>query len=357
LPYVERGFLTPITSYLFKPNPYIPGNKRWIDSLPKGFLQPFVGVDGQYYGMGADTAAIWVYYNPEHLSSIGMEEPTTWAQMIEACSKLKAKGIIPYSQASGLGWPITWWFVFTESSLWASEFPPNTSLDLASWVRAVKKGLLKKTDARTREAWQIMKEFGQYWQRGAVAGVGTKLYQDFANGKVTFMQDGSWQISTLSNLIKKRFPLRALKVGIPPITKATSQFANGSLQDSGVGALNGIAIWVTKHAKDHLDLVADFLAYYSSPQVMGPMAAEVGEVPMVSGVGTLPPLIAQAKDVAAQPMLLSVPYYSASVTYTTQYDKLAQGYLAGALSLDTALTQLESVQQATVDHLAGLMKL
>ena len=357
LPYVERGFLTPITTYLFKPNPYIPGNKRWIDSLPKDFLKPFIGVDGQYYGMGADTAAIWIYYNPEHLDRIGMKPPATWAEMIKACATLKAKGITPYSQASGRGWPITWWFVFTESSLWASEFPPGTSLDLASWVKAVKKGLLKKTDARTRAAWQIVKAFSTYWQRGAVTGAGTKLYKDFADGKVTFMQEGSWQIGTLEGLLKKRFPLKALPTGIPPITRATSPYANGSLQDSGVGALNGIAIWVTKHARDHLDLVADFLAYYSSPQVMGPMALEVGEVPMVKGIEKLPPLIQQAKEVAAQPMLLSIPYYSASVKYTTEYDRLAQGYLAGAVPLDTALSQLDAIQQATADHLGRLMRL
>src|SRR5262249_50849959 len=159
----------------------------------------------------------------------------------------------------------------------------------------------------------------------------TKVWSDFANGKATFIQEGSWEIGTLQGLIKKRFPLSALPLGIPPITKETSKFANGSLQDSGCGALNGIALFVTKHAADHLDLVADFLAYYGAPQVMGPMAIEVGEVPMVNGVGKLPPLIEQAKVVAAQPMLLSIPYYSASVKLQTLYDTMCQGYLAGAI--------------------------
>ena len=35
----------------------------------------------------------------------------------------------------------------------AGDVAPDV-LDVAGWVRAVKKGLLKKTDARTREAWQ-----------------------------------------------------------------------------------------------------------------------------------------------------------------------------------------------------------
>jgi hypothetical protein len=128
------------------------------------------------------------------------------------------------------------------------------------------------------------------------------------------------------------------------------------LQDSGVGALNGVNLWVTSHAKDHLDLVMDFAAYYSSPQVIGSMAVEVGEVPMTLGVGQLPPLIQQAKEVAAQPMLLGIPYYSASVQYTAAYDKLSQGYLAGAISLDSALGQLESLQQSVVAKLASQMR-
>ena len=57
-------------------------------------------------------------------------------------------------------------------TLWASEFPSGTSLDVAGWVKAVKKGLLKKTDARTREAWQLVKQFSAYWQRGAISGAG-----------------------------------------------------------------------------------------------------------------------------------------------------------------------------------------
>ena len=353
--YIRQGFETSITKYLHEPNTYIPGNKRWIDSLPKDFLAPFIGLDGNYYAFCADTASIWVYYNPQHLARIGMKPPATWAQLLEACARLKAKGIIPYSQAGGLGWPISWWFLFAESSLWASEFPPGTSLDVAGWVKAVKKGLLKKTDARTREAWQLVKQFSTYWQRGAISGAGTKLYKDFADGKVTFMQDGSWQITTLQGLLKGRFPVAALPSGFPPITKETSRFANGSLQASGAAALNGIPLWVTNHARDHLDLVVDFLRYFGSPQVIGPMALEVGEVPVVEGVGHLPPLIAQARSVATQPGLLMTPYYNADPKLTTTYDKVAQGYLAGALSLDTALSTLETVQQATAAKLAALM--
>lgn len=359
-PYIRRGFMTSITKYLMQPNPYITGNKRWIDSLPPGFLTPFIGLDGNYYGFAADTAAIWVYYNPQHLQSIDMKPPATWAEMMEACKKLKAKGITPLSQPGGLGWPISWWFLFAESSLWASEFPAGTSLDVAGWVRAVKKGLLKKTDARTRAAWQLVKEFSQYWQLGTISGANGKsgkFQKDFAAGKLTFIQDGSWNMGQLTTLIKGRFPLAALPAGIPPITKETSTYATGALENSGVGALNGIALWITKHAADHLDLVVDFLRYYSSPQVMEPMALDVGEVPMVQGGGRLSPLVQQAKEVASQPGLLMTPYYNADTALTNTWDKMANGYLAGAISLDTALSTLEQQQQAVATKLAAAMHL
>ncbi len=103
--------------------------------------------------------------------------------------------------------------------------------------------------------------------------------------------------------------------------------------------------------------MVDFLRYFGSPRVIGPMALEVGEVPVVEGVSHLPPLIAQAKSVATQPGLLMTPYYNADPKLTTTYDKMAQGYLAGALSLDAALSALESVQQDTATKLAGLMGL
>jgi multiple sugar transport system substrate-binding protein len=358
-PYIQRGFMTSITKYLMEPNPYIAGNKRWIDSLPPGFLTPFIGLDGNYYGFAADTAAIWVYYNPQNLARIGMKAaPANWAEMLEACKRLKAQGMIPHSQPGGLGWPISWWFLFAESSLWASQFAPGTSLDVASWVRAVKKGQLKKTDDRTRQAWQLVKEFSQYWQLGTISNANANTFEkDFAAGKLTFIQDGSWNMGQLTTLIKGRFPLVALPAGIPPITRESSKYATGALENSGVGALNGIALWITKHAADHLDVVVDFLRYYASPQVMGPMALDVGEVPMVEGTGHLPSLVQQAKQVASQPGLLMTPYYNADTTFTNTYDKMANGYLAGAISLDTALSTLEQAQQVAATKLAAKIKM
>jgi multiple sugar transport system substrate-binding protein len=354
--WIRKGDMVPITKYLLEPNPYIPGNKRWLDSFPTGYLKPLVGLDGEYYGISADTSAIWVYYNPEHLDAIGMKAPATWAEMIEACARLKGKGITPYSQIGGLGWPISWWFLFAESSLWASEFPPGTSLDMPSWVRAVKKGLLKKTDARTRQAWQLVKQFGTYWQQGAVHGA-PNVYKDFANRKVTFMQDGSWNINFFTTMLKGKFPLTVVPDGIPPMTTQTSRYADGSLQDSGCAALNGAALFVTQHAKDHLDLVIDFARYYSSPQAIGPMARETGNPPMIKGVGTLPPLMEQARRVALQPGLLMISYYNADPTIITTYDKMAQGYLAGAVSLDAALSTLQGLQDSFADKLAAMMHL
>ena len=353
--YITRGFFTPITKYLNEPNPYIAGNKRWIDSLPPHFLRPFTGLDGQIYALSADTSAQWIYYNPEHLDRINMKPPATWAELLEACAKLKAKGIIPYSQqGKGPGWPVSWWFQFAESSLWASEFPAGTTLDVASWIKAVKQGMLKKTDARTREAWQLIKQFSQYWRPGTIEG-DAKAYQEFADGKFTFAYDGSWNIGLLQSLIKGRFPVSALPTGIPPITKATSSYANGSLQAGGVGAILGDQLWITKHAADHIDVVIDFLRYFSSPQVMGPMALEIGQVPMVAGVSHLPPLVAQAKQVSLQPGLLLIVYEGADAQYTLLYDKMCQGYLAGAISLDSALSQLEQAQQAAVARLSAHM--
>lgn len=351
--YITRDFFTPITKYLMEPNPYIPGNKRWIDSLPPNFLKPFQGLDGEIYALSADTSAQWIYYNPEHLSSINMKPPSTWAELIEACAKLKAKGIVPYSQyGKGPGWNVSWWFQFAESSLWASEFAPGTTLDPAAWVQAVKKGLLKKTDARTRAAWQLVKQFSQYWRPGTIEG-DKNAYHEFADGKFTFTYDGSWNISTLQSVIKNRFPLSVLPTGIPPITKASSPYANGSLQAGGVGAILGNQLWVTRHAADHLDVVIDFLRYYSSPNVIGPMALEIGQVPMTAGVSNLPSLIAQAKSVSSQPGLLLIVYEGADAQYALLYDKLCQGYLAGAVTLDAALSQLEQAQQAAVARLSA----
>jgi ABC-type glycerol-3-phosphate transport system substrate-binding protein len=130
-------FFSPITRYLMKPNPYILGNKHWIDIFLKGWLRPFQAADGNYYGIDADATATWIHCNPEpeHLDRIGIKPPETWGEMLDAAARLKAKGITPCAQNGGPGWPITLWFMFTENSLWAAEFPPCTTLDVKSGCR------------------------------------------------------------------------------------------------------------------------------------------------------------------------------------------------------------------------------
>ncbi len=51
------------------------------------------------------------------------------------------------------------------------------------------------------------------------------------------------------------------------------------------------------------------------------------------------------------------PYYNADTALTNTWDKMANGYLAGAISLDTALSTLEQQQQAVATKLAAAMHL
>ena len=76
--------------------------------------------DGRFAAMPYYAGHLAFMNNEEHLERAGMDAPTTWEEVLEACRKLKADGIsdAPYNAAWGQGWPELSWSLF---GCWYSE--------------------------------------------------------------------------------------------------------------------------------------------------------------------------------------------------------------------------------------------
>jgi raffinose/stachyose/melibiose transport system substrate-binding protein len=352
---VSKKWWVDLDPYLDLPNPYVKGNKRWRDMILPGLLDQGKYLDNRSYVFNADAAEWAIFYNKDVFKKVGVQAPATWADLMDVARKLAAAGYGALSLQGATG--LSSFAIVIESMLWAGAFKSKADeayfMSPLDWCHAVKAGKLVKTGPRTRQAWQLIKAFAAYWPKGALVATD---YRSFTSGKTAMWYTGSWAIGSLQNAIKKSFEMGVFP--IPPITKASSPLAIGDTY-SGIGAMasgNPLSIPTTAVQNGHVELAIDFLRFYSQPEVIGPLALSQGLTPAVVGIKNLPPLIQQVTEqVIAKQSLLGPVYFDLNTELTTKEGQLCQGYLSGALSLDTALGQLRQLEmQVATNALASV---
>jgi ABC-type glycerol-3-phosphate transport system substrate-binding protein len=355
---VPRGWWVDLTPYLDQPNTYVPGNKRWRDLIQPGLLEQGAYYDGRNFLFGADGADAVIFINKDLFTKVGVKVPTTWAELLDASDAFKKAGYSAFLAANSQGYQVAYLALLLESQLWAAEFKKADStyfMSTGDLIRAVKQRKISKTDPRTKAAWQLLKRWATTWYRGTLTAAD---FRPFAAGKVAMYFDGTFVLPSLRGAIGHAFELDVMR--IPSVTAASSPYAIGDLSTGGNSFSGGnpVAISASAARAGLLDLAIDFLRFYSLPSVIGPMALEGGETPLVKGAAIADPLVLKAlHEYIAHPCLLTNATVEMPSELFSKQQALSTGYLAGALDLNTALSQLESVQQRIVDQViaqAGL---
>ena len=69
-------------------------------NLPSGDLGD-VSADGKIYGFPIDFKTWGVFYNKKIFNEVGIEEPKTYSELLDACQKIKDAGYDPWAHAFG----------------------------------------------------------------------------------------------------------------------------------------------------------------------------------------------------------------------------------------------------------------
>ncbi|OZV81717.1 ABC transporter substrate-binding protein [Micromonospora echinospora] len=86
--------------------------KPWVGSLLPLALEPYT-IDGRIYGVPFDLGMVGFWYNKDHFAKAGITAaPTTWAQLLDAVTKLKAAGIVPVALAGKDKWPAHFYWAY-----------------------------------------------------------------------------------------------------------------------------------------------------------------------------------------------------------------------------------------------------
>lgn len=357
---LPNGLLQNFRSYLEQPNPYVPGNRHWLDLFAKSTIPYMTAPNGSIRFLPASNVETGMFYSKKAFAKAKITGvPTTWAAMIGDFAKLKKAGITPFIFADGSFCNPSWYERLVATSMLQGQIKQfdvdhaqtTTGLDVAI---GIKKGIISMNNPRYAEVWKLLGQLVAYSYPGETS------YDACSNpnattpplsteplliqGKVGVVWGGSWYFPQLNSL---GF---ANEYGVftePPITKATTPLATGTVTTGLIGGPAGPGTWsITSEQADHTmtpqktKVVMNFLAWLFTPPHLGYWVKIAGQgadiptepaapTPAVPGVTTIVPKGTVPKGVDILPdgvlgsaasnasLRLIQEYVDGSLTYTS----------------------------------------
>ncbi|PSR21706.1 MAG: hypothetical protein C7B45_09875 [Sulfobacillus acidophilus] len=368
-PYVNidypKGLFTDLLPYFQQPNPFIPGNKKWINTMnPEAVDSSIVpgvkaGTTG-VYAVDGDWEGFGFWYNKALFKEAGITKPpTTWGQLVTDSQELKAHGIDP---GATFGAPIYNWFahIFQPNALGASRMRTIlgvkgntagavTSEENAYFYNHYGDWLNPSKDPALIDWWPAAKALLSTWDPATIdvtetnASTAPSPYSLFTSQQVAMVYvEGSDMPKLVYALPKKhQFPFGMFN---PTSVMGTSKYATNlvTYQDVG-GPYVGFQFAISTHLADSTMTPAKFkaalawLQFITTPHWDQTIVnEEENAIPIIKGT-TAPPV-----DRTFQQAIDKYPFWSLSAFDTmtsTSFDTidgLFLEYVNGFISFKTA---------------------
>lgn len=260
-------------SYLEPLNSYIP-----VDTLKQ-----FKGIDWCSKGLAVDQGAICVpldnqfyngFYNKALFAKAGITSfPTTWDELMAACAKLKAAGILPFTYGTGGQALNAGFYPFYDLSYMMMYLP------VTDWEKLYS-GKIPWTDptiVAQFDKWSTLKKLG-YTNSDVLTN--TDSVNQFEKGQAAMTLEGSWDFAEFGQKMGSNVGTFA-----PPFSVAAQK---------GVVEFPGDGFGVTNYSQHKADAAA-FLAWMVTPEAQK-IIADGGLIPTVAGTDPTDPL---AKEMLA----------------------------------------------------------
>ncbi|MCC6444488.1 MAG: extracellular solute-binding protein [Armatimonadetes bacterium] len=350
----KYGWFVRLDPYLARPNPYVPGNKRWGDLFYADATDAKRAPDGSLYALPIDQVETGIFYNKAIFRKAGVSPPRTWEEFLAIQEKIRKAGYIPFLMVGTQEMWITWTRSILQDQLFndlLSRMDVRVAegfrgVDTQEFVRAYKKGIFSARNPRYRECLRILKDWSRYWQKGFL---GTNDDRLFRLGRAAMFWNGSWYYDPI-----KRDPLRTFDFGVfplPRLTRRTSPYAP-DIEPRGVGGAASIQYAVTNTAIQgkKVEQAVDFLRFITAPKNLGPLVEEAGLfLPNVYGVPPAPSLKPFARILEVGHVRFAAE--PGAGDYPDRLFRVLQGFLGGIYSEEQALRLIETYMAKSVDRL------
>lgn len=351
------GLVVSLDPYLEKPNPYMDGNVKWIDTFYPGPLEILKqNGDGKNYAISPDQVETAVFYNKEIFEKAGVQPPTTWAEWIAAGQKIREAGFQPLGFGAG---PLSWWGIGLVGDMIMSPtmaeqldvLKPDGTIDNEEYARGIRKGIYGPKSPAYRDAWRVYKEWSGIWMDNWLTA---DAQNDFNTGKLAML----WTHSGAFPLIKDD-PLRQFEFGtfyIPEITAETSEFAAGE-QPKGVGGPSTpYAITRAAETRGNVELAVDWLQFITTPENASKYINEAGMfVPGIKNAEPNPELASMMQVLErGRPKVMMHAYILGETDKNVTSN--AELFMLGKLDLDGFMSKIDDLYAKLPDEAAAQNK-
>lgn len=155
-------------------------------------LFPTAGqLNGKQYDIPNSSQVIpLIYYNKSVFAKLHLKVPTTWAQFLAVCAKIKASGTTPIALGGSQDTWASWIFL-------GGMFSTNVLGQNPNWIVQRKQNKVHFADplvAKTFNAWAGLAKAG-YFNKDALSLNYAALQQEFLDGKEAMYPMGTWAAS------------------------------------------------------------------------------------------------------------------------------------------------------------------
>lgn len=361
-----KGIATNLYPAFQQPNPYIPGNKRWADVMSPQVVAESLAGPSTIYGVNGDYVAVAWFYNKDLFTKAGISgPPTTWAELITACNKLKAAGITPWAleipSSGGYDWMVR---VFLANALGLDTLkkidaysPSQPGITTEDQAIAFQNGILDPTkNQRVTAWWQQAKNLYSFADRTILSlppkpapGSPTSS-QYFAAGKVAM----TFNLSSVPQQTKAAGATFGVGSFPFPSLAGSNQFATSYDSSADAGGPQAALQWFISTPKSDStlneagksDAVLNWVRFLSTPERVQMITNELGYFPPTFKGSTPPPALAGLTPLIDKPwyQLDGGQFFSAQGT--DQIRQLFQQAMLGQTGVSAAQQQYNSVIQS-----------
>lgn len=339
---------------LKKPDPYVPGNKAWIDLFKPDFysLDKSVDAEGHVDWLPFNLFEAGVFYNKDALKKAGVQAPiANWEDLMSACGKLKAAGYTPFAMDDsliGVSW--TWNAIaymlldkyYSELNYYDPSGKPGKSPTLTreDWAKAI---LTKQVTADAPEVAEALKLLKQLFDScmtknwSGIAGTSGSMadIKDFASGQAAMAWGTDYAPAALTGV-----SFQYGSMPFPQITKATTPLSTNAPARWGVSTGGTSYMIPAKTTGDKLKAAISFLQWMSAAQKIQPWLDATGAIPAVKDGKISDQTLGFTKGAWAEPpKAAGIPGAPAGVAIVSLWD----GYLLGSKDLAAEQEHLEDM--------------
>jgi len=255
----------------------VPGLSKFPEAALKGQT---LRADGKVYAVPFATQTMLIIYNTEVFAKAGVKVPETWDELLDACKKLKAAGIIPFANGTATAWQNE----TLVSALLSSQFGKQFEADIVA-------GKADFTDKRFVDALGRLQDLAKAdYLSPSFSGIDYPSSQQlFSSGAAAMFAGGSFE---LAPFMKANPALKLDVFASPPLKKGDERLV-GIFLDGGY-AVNA----KSANKEDGLKL----MRYFASKEFGDKFANALGNLSPIPGVTFTDPMLKKVAELNTSSM-------------------------------------------------------